>query len=197
MSAIAGTLRIDWTQYTAEAGVDDGDGRCIYAFWHGRLFLLVPAFRDRGIVIITAVSWAGEVLSRVLERFGYVTVRGSSRRRGVAALVSMKRALEGGRDGGIALDGPSGPRRRSKGGALTVAQSSGCSIVPVGVSARPAWTVPQTWDRFLMPLPVARCAVVVGRPIPSEVLAGMSTEDLDAVVNAVTDEADRRVRRTV
>jgi len=213
MSAVAATLRIDWTQYAGEsadaAGSESGAGSApdgtappdagepgkIYAFWHGRLFLLVPAFRDRGIVIITSTSFAGEVLTRVLERFGYSTVRGSTGRRGTAALIAMKSALEEGADGGVALDGPSGPERRSKGGAVAAAQSSGCSIVPIGVSASPAWTVPQTWDRFMMPMLFARCAVVVGRPIASAELAGMELEDLDAAVNAMTHEADQRAGR--
>ncbi len=212
MSAVAATLRIDWTQHAAALGSAEPSGGApggdapsgpdsardardpgkIYAFWHGRLFLLVPAFRDRGIVIITSTSFAGEVLTRVLERFGYATVRGSSGRRGTAALIAMKSALEAGADGGVALDGPSGPERRSKGGAVAAAQSSGCSIVPIGVSASPAWTVPQTWDRFMMPLLFARCAVVVGRPIPSTELERLGLEGLDAIVNEMTSEADRR-----
>ncbi len=195
MSAVAATLRIDWTEYAEPSPADDEAGRRIYAFWHGRLFLLVPAFRNRGIVVITSTSFAGEVLTRVLERFGYVTVRGSSGRRGTAALIAMKGALLGGRDGGVALDGPSGPERRAKGGALAAAQSAGCSIVPVGVSASPAWIVPRTWDRFMMPMLFARCAVIVGQPIPPANLAGASLEEIDRAVDAMTDEADRRAGR--
>ncbi len=227
MSAVASTLRVEWTRPGDEGASTNGARRraptggpadhagsgglkqrsgddessprrgVIYAFWHGRLFLLVPAFRDRGIVIITSMSFAGEVLTQVLERFGYSTVRGSSGRRGTAALIAMKKALSGGIDGGVALDGPSGPERRAKGGALAAAQSSGCSLVPLGVSAAPAWTVPRTWDRFMAPLLFARCAVVEGEPIPAEALSGMSLEELDAAVDAVTDEADRRVGRSV
>ncbi len=203
MSAIAATLRVDWTQYVSEADGAEPDGSGtdadgadptprIYAFWHGRVFLLVPAFRDRGAVIITSTSFAGEVLTRMIERFGYAAVRGARGRRGMAALIAMKSALAQGHDCGIAPDGPSGPERRSKGGAVAAALSSGCPIVPVGIGARPAWAVPHTWDRFIIPMLFARCAVVVGRPIPSTELAGMDLEDLDAAINEVTDEADRR-----
>ncbi len=193
MSAIAATLRIDWTQYAAESAGSDSASK-IYAFWHGRVFLLVPVFRDRGAVIITSTSFAGEVLTRMIERFGYAAVRGAHGRRGMAALIAMKSALAQGHDCGIAPDGPSGPARRSKGGAVAAALSSGCSIVPVGISASPAWTAP-TWDRFMIPMLFARCAVVVGRPIPSTELAGMDLEDLDAAINEVTEEADRRAGR--
>lgn len=213
MGVVAATLRVQWTEQTADGSLregapdalggpgrgnhagDDDAARRIYAFWHGRLFLLVPAFRDRGIVIITSTSFAGEVLTRVLERFGYATVRGSSGRRGTAALIAMKGALADGRDGGVALDGPSGPERRSKGGAVAAAQSAGCSIVPIGVSASPAWTVPSTWDRFMMPMLFARCSVVVGRPIAAADLGEIGLEELDARVDAMTDEADRQVGR--
>jgi len=201
---VAATLRMDWTHYAAEksggapgSGIrsDSGGPGRLYAFWHGRSFLLAPLFRDSGVVIITSTSFAGEVLTRVVERFGYHTVRGSSGRRGAAALVAMKTALIEGRDGAVAADGPSGPARHAKAGAVAAARSSGCSVVPVGIGAHPAWTVPHTWDRFMVPLLFARCAVVMGRPIPPAELEGMGLEGLDAAVNAMTDEADRRACR--
>ena len=45
----------------------------------------------------------------------------------------------------------------------------------------------------MMPGLFARCAVVVGRPIPAEELEGMELAELDRRVDAMTDEADRAV----
>ncbi len=204
MRVVAATFRTDWTQYATDSsgaapgkgtGSDGSEPGRLYAFWHGRGFLLAPLFRDSGVVIITSTSFAGEVLTRVVERFGYDTVRGSSGRRGAAALIAMKAALLEGRDGAVAADGPSGPERHAKAGAVAAARSSGCLVVPVGIGAHPAWTVPHTWDRFMVPMLFARCSVVMGRPIPPAELEEMGLDGLDAAVNAMTDEADRRAGR--
>ena len=47
---------------------------------------------------------------------------------------------------------------------MSLAATTGAPIVPLGVSARPARRL-QSWDRFLVPAPFARCAVVFGAPV--------------------------------
>src|SRR5207245_5093250 len=58
-------------------------------------------------------------------------------------------------------DGPRGPARRLQGGIVALAATTGAPIVPVGVAARPARRL-GSWDRFMVPAPFARCAVVFG-----------------------------------
>jgi lysophospholipid acyltransferase (LPLAT)-like uncharacterized protein len=172
------------------------EGRALYGFWHGRQYLLVHAFRNRGIAIMTDLSWAGEIQTRILTRLGYVTVRGSSRRQAGRALAAMKRAIEEGHPAAFALDGPSGPAFRSKPGILYLAAKLRRPIVPVATSARPAWVLRNTWCDYLIPLPFARCRVVRGAPIREAAQGSLSAEELDRAVAALTDEADRAVGRT-
>jgi lysophospholipid acyltransferase (LPLAT)-like uncharacterized protein len=80
------------------------------------------------------------------------------------ALKHMARALKEGLDVGIAVDGPHGPARQVRPGALWLARVSGCPLLPMSFAARPALRFPR-WDRHLIPLRGARIVCVYGNPI--------------------------------
>lgn len=47
---------------------------------------------------------------------------------------------------------------------MLMARKSGAALVPVGVSA--SWRVHMpTWDRYMVPLPFAKCVLIYGDPI--------------------------------
>jgi lysophospholipid acyltransferase (LPLAT)-like uncharacterized protein len=96
--------------------------------------------------------------------FGLGSVRGSSSRRGVAALVGLKRELSSGTDVCLTPDGPRGPRYVLQAGAVKLAQSSGAPLVPVHVRFSSAWRL-KTWDRFVIPKPFSRVTVTFSDPI--------------------------------
>lgn len=187
----ARTLRIERATHP---GFDDVDPRrVLFAFWHGRQFLLAASFRTWDIAIVTAVSWAGDIQARTLARLGYVPLRASSRRRGFEAILEMKRAVERGHAVAVAVDGPNGPVCRSKPGIILLAKELRCPIVPVATGARRAWTLPRTWDRYLLPAPFSRCIVAIGEPIRAAADGGVTVDDLDRALAAWTAEVDRRV----
>ncbi len=169
--------------------------KVIYAFWHGRYYLLMSVLSKQGVVVLTDLSWAGEIQAKLLAKVGFLPVRGSTRRAAGQALARMKRAMEDGHAGGFALDGPTGPPLRTKPGILLLAKTLGCSIVPVGTSAARSWIVPNTWDRYLIPLPFSRCYVSFGAPVPGAAEGTITTEELDRIICEATDAADREVGR--
>jgi len=61
-------------------------------------------------------------------------------------------------------NGPDGPTHVPKPGIAFIARKSQASLLPVGAFASLKYTIPR-WDRYLVPLPFARIAVVVGEPI--------------------------------
>ena len=163
-----------------------------FGFWHGRQFLLVPGFGRWNVCLMTDVSWAGEIQTRIMARFGYTVVRGSSKRKGVQALLNMKRAMEQGTSGAFALDGPRGPIHRSKPGIVFLAQKLGYPIIPVATTADRAWVFRNTWCRYLLPKPFSRCIVAFGQPVWAD---GLATEALDRILAAWTVRTDRKVGR--
>ncbi|HXE42676.1 MAG TPA: lysophospholipid acyltransferase family protein, partial [Candidatus Baltobacteraceae bacterium] len=104
----------------------------------------------------------GGLLARVLELFGVEPVRGSSSRRGAQALLEMVSWGQRGHDLAITPDGPRGPCYEVQEGVISTAQLTGLPIVPV--SFRLNWKIRvNSWDKFQIPLPFARCEITVGR----------------------------------
>ncbi|MBC7188293.1 MAG: DUF374 domain-containing protein, partial [Calditrichaeota bacterium] len=147
----------------------------LFAFWHGRQFLLVPHFTSWNIALMSDLSWAGDIQTRILQRFGYTVVRGSSSHGGMRALLAIKKAIEAGHPAAFAVDGPHGPAFQAKPGILFLAEKLGLPLAPVATSAKPAWILESTWCRYLLPKPFARCVAVIGKPIPPRALAAQST----------------------
>jgi lysophospholipid acyltransferase (LPLAT)-like uncharacterized protein len=135
-----------------------------FGFWHGRQFLLIPGFGHWHITLMTDISWAGDIQTSILKRFGYTVVRGSSKRKGVQALLHVKREAEKGHPAAFAMDGPKGPIYQAKPGILFLAQKMDYPIIPVATSAEKAWILKNTWCQYLLPKPFSRCYVAMGKP---------------------------------
>ncbi len=172
------------------------DGRnFIYAFWHGRQFMLFETHRRERIVIPASESRDGEIQAGILKRFGFEIVRGSSRRKGERALLGLVDALRRGKCIALAVDGPRGPVYEVKQGVAYLAGKLGKPIVPLVSGARRAWVLERIWDKYLLPKPFTECVIVYGEPI---IVNGTSEEELERkraelteALNRIMDQADR------
>lgn len=168
MKLLEGTLRMDIRDRCF--GNDPGAMEpVIYVLWHNRFFVVPPAWHRltkgaRQSVILTSASKDGAMVAAAMKVFGFGSIRGSSSRRGVAALVGLKRALAEGVDICLTPDGPKGPRYKVQPGFLKLAESSGAPIVPVHLKFSNAWRL-KTWDRFVIPKPFSRVEVTFAEPI--------------------------------
>ena len=109
----------------------------ILACWHGRILTGLYYFRDRGIVALASQNFDGEWISRILERFGYSTARGSTSRGGARALVQLRRELSAGHGVAFTVDGPRGPARVAQVGAAWLAGATGQPILAVSPRSGP------------------------------------------------------------
>jgi lysophospholipid acyltransferase (LPLAT)-like uncharacterized protein len=173
----------------------------IYAVWHGRI-LMVPWLnvrlrRTRGARlarVLASRSRDGELVARWVQRFGLAVVRGSSSRGGAQALRALAAAVRAGEDVAVVPDGPRGPAERVQPGVVALAALTGAPVVPFGFSARPARRL-HSWDRFMVPLPFARAAVVFGAAavVSREADRERARIDLERTLQEVTERADRLV----
>ncbi len=162
---LGATWRVDRSGLEAfDAAIARGE-RCIFAFWHARLLPLVWTHRDRGIIVLVSRHRDGELITRIIERLGFATARGSSTRGGQEGLMDMLRRAQEGRLLGIAPDGPRGPAGALKPGIVYLASRSGLPIVPIAAASRSCWKL-RSWDRFRIPRPFTRVVVACGVPIP-------------------------------
>ena len=162
---LIGALGGSWESRLLPRSFDrDRTGPVIYACWHGRM--LIPSFthRGKGMGILVSRHRDGEYIARVVDRLGFVPVRGSSTRGGVPGLRGMMRLSERGCDVAFTPDGPRGPRYRVQKGVIYAASRTGLPVVPTAVEANPAWVL-GSWDEFTIPKPFARTVIVCGEPI--------------------------------
>lgn len=171
----------------------------IYAFWHGRQFLLFYNHRNFGAVIPASESRDGEIQAGILKYFGFRVVRGSSKRKGDRALLGLVEGLRAGRDAALAVDGPRGPLYEVKQGITYLAGKLNKPIVPVASGAKRFWILEKIWDKYLLPWPFTKGVIVYGDPI---IVHGTSEEELEskrrelqAALHRVSREADEYFRR--
>jgi lysophospholipid acyltransferase (LPLAT)-like uncharacterized protein len=135
----------------------------VFLLWHEALLPLLWQHRQQGIAIIVSEARDGQYLSDLALSLGYRSVRGSSTRGRTRALLGAVRELRAGRSIAFTPDGPRGPRRQLKGGVVVAAQRGGGVIVPIHAEADRAWRL-HSWDRFMIPKPLARVSITYGRP---------------------------------
>lgn len=142
----------------------------IFVFWHNRILAMTAAFRriyprERGGVhVLTSASRDGAWLGEMVRQFGMGSVRGSSSRRGAAAMRELLECVGQGRDIAITPDGPRGPCYEFGPGPVYLAQRAGVSVIPVHALFDPVWQL-RTWDRFNIPRPCSRLTVTFGPPV--------------------------------
>jgi lysophospholipid acyltransferase (LPLAT)-like uncharacterized protein len=167
------TLRRRWPRGVGPIA-DPQAGPVIVCLWHNRLALCATAYHAAvklgggrktppvpGIAALVSASRDGGFLSAILDRFEIEVARGSSSRRGPQALLELTSWAERGYDLAITPDGPRGPCYVLQEGIMSLAQVTGLPIMPFSYHLN--WKLQlKSWDRFQIPLPFARCDLVIG-----------------------------------
>lgn len=140
-------------------------GPFIICFWHSRI-LLFPFVWNYPVKVHILISHHrdGQMIARVSANFGIGGIMGSASKGGSQALRGIIRTLKGGDCVGITPDGPRGPRMRVSPGTVHTARMAGVPIVPVAISASRR-KVANSWDRFIVPMPISRFEAIVGEPM--------------------------------
>lgn len=154
----------------------------IFALWHNRIFTMPPIWKhtgglNRSTVVLTSASKDGTTLATAMEMFGIGSIRGSSSRRAISALIGMKKSLLEGTDVCVTPDGPKGPRYVVQPGLLKIAQTSGAEIIPIHITYGSAWRL-KSWDRFVIPKPFSRVSVTFDNPL--KIAKGISEEEFES-----------------
>jgi lysophospholipid acyltransferase (LPLAT)-like uncharacterized protein len=172
-----------------------GSRRYIFAFWHSRILLLSYIYKGLNASIMVSNSADGEIIAQVLQRHGHKTIRGSTGKGGMRALMQQILDMRNCRRPGVVIpDGPTGPRHKVQTGVILLAQKTGCPIIPLAYSSRRR-KVFNSWDRFILPYPWTRGVVTYGRPIAVPAKADADTLQecalqLERELNRITARAD-------
>jgi lipopolysaccharide heptosyltransferase II len=137
----------------------------IYSFWHGNELPMMMSNQKSNIVIMVSLSKDGELLSKILQKFGYLTVRGSSSKGGKKALIKIIRYARKGYSLAFAADGPRGPYHKLKLGVVYASQKTGMPLIPISCSSKNKIVLNNSWDKSIIPLPFSKMVQVYGTPI--------------------------------
>ena len=191
----------------------------ILAFWHdqvipGAYFTGIRMARKGGVDVtaLTSRSGDGELVARIMHRWGARVVRGSSSAGGREAMWDLRAVVRRHRSCPILVpDGPRGPARRLKRGILVLARASGAPVLAMGFAPDRRWRL-NSWDRMIIPRPFTRVRLCVrrfeiedrsGRDLPDERTGrgfGGTNRDgrhrLQSLLNEVTRCAERAAQAT-
>ena len=160
ISLIGCTLHFESSSEPGGVEVENGKPPrfVIGPFWHRAVIVATWYFRGQGIAVMTSQSFDGEYIARIIERFGFIAVRGSSSRGGSEALLGMNRGLANGHIAAFTIDGPRGPRMVAKRGPVLLARMSGAPILCFYLAVQRPWIL-HTWDRMMIPRPFSKVHV--------------------------------------
>lgn len=140
----------------------------IFCVWHNQLltgFLRIRAMkRPVPLIVLTSASKDGAGLAALAKSFGNRSARGSSSRRGRAAMMTLLREIKNGNDAGFTPDGPRGPRYGLQGGVVKIAQASGAPILVMRFEYDSAWRM-KTWDAMRIPKPFSKVTLTLDEPL--------------------------------
>lgn len=134
----AGVIRL--LRLTMKIEVKDGERvdalyrqgkHIILTFWHAHQLMIPVGYRGAQANVLISRHQDGEIIARIISRFGHQAVRGSSTRGGALALRELIRIGRSGADLAVTPDGPKGPRQVAKLGVIQLAKATGLPIVPL------------------------------------------------------------------
>jgi len=195
-----------------------GDGRLVGCIWHGRFTLihkmwafgpgipkakmLISQSREGGVVAHASRAVGAEVIrgstaKRTRKKRDGVVVERTQSKGGVEAMRSMARHIEGGGVIAMTPDGPRGPRMRVKRGPIQLAKLAQAPLIAVAWSTSRRKVFENSWDKFILPLPFGRGALIWSNPIAPPSLEASDAEieavrqSLEAEMIRIAAEADR------
>jgi lysophospholipid acyltransferase (LPLAT)-like uncharacterized protein len=158
----------------------------VLALWHGRMIGSLMDNFDCGCVTMTSRSKDGTLAAGIAAGLGLKATRGSGSRGGREALDEMEDMVRAGCPfAALTVDGPRGPWRRVKTGAVVLARRLGVPIYAVTFSTA-RHRVLRSWDQMVLPRPFSTVVVAYAGPWSSDV----PTDGVSAVAERVGKELD-------
>ena len=170
-------IRVLGSTLRYEFSLEDGDGThlggppealkaipSVFGFWHSCIFSASYYCRGLGIGVLTSRSFDGEYIARIIEKFGYCAVRGSSSRGVIGGLRNMIHHVEEGHIAAFTCDGPRGPANVAKPGPVLLARQTGVPLRAFHIGVSSYWQL-NTWDRMRIPKPFSRALARFSSPI--------------------------------
>lgn len=164
VSLLCKSIKVEFENYGSVEKLDKSNQNYVLAFWHGTMIIPWYLGKDKNIAALVSRSKDGEILSRLLEKWNYKVVRGSSSKGGDEALQQMIDLLKNNYSLAVTPDGPRGPKHKMKAGAVVAAKKASKPIVLAGAAYKRK-KVLNNWDNFQIPYFFTKCKIVFSDPV--------------------------------
>lgn len=157
----------------------------VFMFWHGSM--LMPWFinRERDLTAVVSQSKDGQILTRLLIRFKYKLIRGSSSKDSKDVMNEMQKVLANGDSLAVTPDGPRGPIHKMKIGGLIASVRTQKPIVLCGTAYSKKFVL-NSWDKFEIPKPFSKAILVFSDK--KYVKQGLPNSDYDKINSELENE---------
>ncbi|OUR72592.1 hypothetical protein A9Q76_03565 [Arcobacter sp. 31_11_sub10_T18] len=139
----------------------------VIGFWHGEL-LMQPfnyhKLKKGTVKAMISDHKDGEAITRIVEHLNIGSVRGSSSKGGLKALINAIRELKSGVEVAITPDGPRGPRHSVADGIVAIAQKTSLEILIFNCKPTSYWQL-KSWDKFVIPKPFGTINFYISEPL--------------------------------
>ena len=162
-----------------------GNRNYVLAFWHGTMLLPWYLFRNKNLTAIVSKSKDGNILTKLLQMWNYNVQRGSSSKAGKEVLQKLiENALQN-KSIAITPDGPRGPEKEMKAGAVIIAKKANVPLILVGIAFKKK-KILNSWDKFQVPHLFTKAYAVYSEPIL--INKNLSYEETDKKIKEIEKE---------
>jgi lysophospholipid acyltransferase (LPLAT)-like uncharacterized protein len=173
------SLKVTFKNKEVINNLENQNRNFVLAFWHGQMLLAWYLHRNKNFTALISKSKDGDLLEKILRPWKYNVVRGSSSNGGDVALSIMVDYARNNESVVITPDGPRGPAKRMKAGAVITAKKSRIPLILVGVGYKKK-RVLKSWDKFEIPKFYSEAKAVYSDPI--YVNSDLSFDDTSAFI---------------
>lgn len=180
VNALCNSLRIIKQNEKVIEELKRNNQNYVLAFWHGTMLLPWYLHRSQNFAALTSKSKDGDLLAKILKKWNYEVIRGSSSTGGDIALGMMVDFARSKYSIAITPDGPRGPKQSFKAGAAITAKKTGIPLVLAGVGFKRK-KILGNWDKFEIPYFFATAKIVYSDPINLD--PKLSYEETSAIIS--------------
>ena len=160
----------------------------VLAFWHGTMLLPWYLHGSQNFAALTSKSKDGDLLARILKKWKYKVIRGSSSTGGDIALGIMVDYAKNKYSIAITPDGPRGPRQNLKAGAVITAKKTGIPLVLAGVGFKRKKFL-SNWDKFEIPYFLTTVKIIYSDPI--HIHSNLTYEETSSIISRCDVELNK------
>jgi len=188
VNVLCKTLKIEEENKSSINSLLENNQNMVFAFWHGTMLVPWYVLRKHSPSAIISKSKDGDLLVKVLKKWGYEVKRGSSSKDGKEVLEELIKEAMIKKSITITPAGPRGPQKIMKAGCVVVAKKAQIPLVLIGVAIRRKKKI-SSWDKFEIPLLFSRVCLVYSEPIFID--KNLTYEETDSKINYLSDKLNK------